>query len=166
MAVAYGTRINDDTNFITEIDLDNNTCETTGYIAGEAVDFSGGSGSSDFSKITISASVAAGVMSDVSILFIDTDENQTGFHLLEEDNIRYISTDPIEFSLTPENSPNLVECYIHNDDYIEVVYTNAISEESYIITGNAETATIMDDDTPVYIVKVYGDCTISLIGIS
>ena len=31
MAVAYGTRIND-TNFITEIDLDNNTCETTGYI--------------------------------------------------------------------------------------------------------------------------------------
>lgn len=45
MAVAYGTRINDDTNFITEIDLDNNTCETTGYINGEAVDFSGGGGS-------------------------------------------------------------------------------------------------------------------------
>lgn len=52
MAVAYGTRINDDTNFITEIDLDNNTCETTGYIGGEAVDFSGG-GSSDFSTATV-----------------------------------------------------------------------------------------------------------------
>lgn len=53
MAVAYGTRINDDTNFITEIDLDNNTCETTGYIAGEAVDFSGGGGSSDFSTAEV-----------------------------------------------------------------------------------------------------------------
>ena len=165
MAVAYGTRINDDTNFITEIDLDNNTCETTGYIDGEAVDFSGG-GSSDFSKISVSCSVAAGVMSDVSILFIDTEENQTGFHLLEEDEIRYISTDPVEFSLTSESLPELVECYLHNDDYIEVAYANAISEESYIITGDAEAATIMDDDTPVYIVKVYGNCTISLIGIS
>lgn len=48
MAVAYGTRINDDTNFITTVDVDNETCETTGYIDGEAVDFSGGSGSSDF----------------------------------------------------------------------------------------------------------------------
>lgn len=61
MAIAYGTRIND-TNFITEVDLDNNTCETTGYINGEAVDFSGG-GSSDFStaEVTLNLTPPAGV---------------------------------------------------------------------------------------------------------
>lgn len=53
MAVAYGTRINDDTNFITTIDIDEETCETTGYIDGEAVDFSGGGGSSDFTTAEV-----------------------------------------------------------------------------------------------------------------
>ena len=52
MSIAYGARINDDTNFKTEIDLDNETCETTGYINGEAVDFSGG-GSSDLSTAVV-----------------------------------------------------------------------------------------------------------------
>ena len=46
--VSYGARFDSGTNFVTEVDIENNTCETTGYLDGEAVDFSGG-GSSDFS---------------------------------------------------------------------------------------------------------------------
>ena len=70
MAVAFGTRINDNTNFITEIDLDNETCETTGYINGEAVDFSGGGGSGDFST----AEVEITGMAEIYGAFLKEDE--------------------------------------------------------------------------------------------
>lgn len=42
MAVAYGTRINDDTNFITEVDTEKKIAKTRGNIAGDAFISSGG----------------------------------------------------------------------------------------------------------------------------
>lgn len=74
MAVSYGARFDKGTNFVTEVDLDNSTCETTGFIDGEAVDFSGGGGDSDYSiaKVAFNNESSSNFVAYCPIIFNDT----------------------------------------------------------------------------------------------
>lgn len=72
MAIEYGARIDGGTNFITSIDIENETAETTGYIDGVPVEFGGGS--SDFSTATVTATytLPEGVTSLEGLSFSDS----------------------------------------------------------------------------------------------
>ena len=82
MIYGYGARIDNDSNAITIIDEENRTAETTGYINGEYVEFSGG-GSSDFSTAEVTVIGSGGAISGANIYDDENDDNTASYGVLE-----------------------------------------------------------------------------------
>ena len=72
-----------------------------------------------------------------------------------------ISSESVE--LLVDNGVDQTEnVYILPTHYVIASTYNA--DEIYTITGNAETDTVIIEGHELYVVKVYGDCTISVVG--
>lgn len=151
------TRFNNGDWFKMSIDTDIPTCEVTGFIDGEPVDFSGGGGSSDFNTATVT------LMSDNH-----TPAGYSDYQLYGTDQLDY--SDDLYGAVKDEgvwilgkrikvnaNTSTDVDVMFVSGKFLYVADNSGDNVEP-IVTGAAET---FQNEYNVWGVKVTGDCTIT-----
>ena len=144
---------------------ENGVYNVKGYVYADVNVEGGGGGDSDFSTAEVTMKLPA----DLSAATLDiqlTDpltENSNGVVVIEEDNIRYITTDAQTVELA---KPSLTEetrvVYLYKNNPVYIKWPLAQSTADYTITGAGEAVGINIDDNTIYAVKVTGNCAIIL----
>ena len=166
MANSVTARFNDDCKV--HVAMSDDTTVTKAVIIdaeGNETDIGGGGGESDFSTAEVTMKLPA----DLSAATLDiqlTDpltENSNGVVVIEENNIRYITTDAQTVELA---KPSLTEetrvVYLYKNNPVYIKWPLAQSTADYTITGAGEAVGINIDDNTIYAVKVTGNCAIIL----
>ena len=124
-----------------------------------------GGGESDFSM----AEVTVKMTDELSAATIDVQlkdpltADANGLMVVEEDNIRYLTTDTQVIELyKPSHVEETKVIYLYKNNPIFVEWGLAESTSDYTITGSGEAVTLDLDGTLIYAVKVTGDCTITI----
>ena len=126
---------------------------------------SGGGGSSDFST----AEVTVKLVGEPSLATFDiylTDlltGDANGLVVIEEDDIRYLTTDSQVIELEkPSQTEAEKIIYLYKNNPVYVAWRLAQSTSDYTIMGSGEAVALDVDGTLIYAVKVTGDCTITI----
>lgn len=128
----------------------------------------GGGGSSDFTKVNVTMEVSGeNNGANYRLILEDTDENDTAMRIetvqLPSGERRTFETGSAEVTVG-YNIPITKEIYLYQNNYFVVMATAVDNPSDYTVTGNAEAVAIEFDGQTMNIVKVYGDCTISVVG--
>lgn len=127
-----------------------------------------GGGESDFTKVNVTMEVS-GVGRDAKfgITFADTDGQATALMVeaveMPTGESRTFLIDYLEETVR-YGSPITKEIYLYQNNYLLVSTTSVNKLEDFTITGNAEVISMELDGVVQWFVKVYGNCTISVLG--
>lgn len=123
-----------------------------------------GTGGGDFKKANVTVICSGGVDYFAGVWFTFSGrDSTTGLCLLDDEGYISFSSDPYNMGVS-YGRPVTVECYVFQDKSISVYAPEASSAVAYTVTGDCEVVTEEQGGETLPIVKVYGDCTISLVG--
>lgn len=123
----------------------------------------GGGGSSDFVKAHITLNISSGYTGSYRIHCVDAPTNwdyRTAFVI---DNEYGVTVEPDEINVA-YGIPKDIDVYIVSGKAF-VIEDNNGNATTYDVSGNAENISYEDGGYTYYMVRVTGDCTISMVGI-
>lgn len=127
-----------------------------------------GGGESDFTKVNVTLEVSVdGHYGNYNIYLIDSDRNATALTIgavqTPFGELRIFNTQSLEEHVEYGSSITK-EIYLYQNNYFVVTETNADAPSDFALTGNAEAVMGEISGDSACLVKVYGDCTISVAG--
>lgn len=126
---------------------------------------SGGGGESDFTKVNLTLEVRKNEkFGNYRITPTDMDNNATSLRVgTTEGEPRYFDIDSFTVAVD-YNSPVTEEIYLYQNNYFIVTEPSVHQLADFVVTGNAEAVEVEIEGNTARLVKVYGDCTISVVG--